>query len=151
MEPIQDDPPKKVPTFESMFPAEPIQDDRVDVIREALTEARWSMENGEFPHEAKMDEAIAALDRLVAARDRLTKERDVAWEGIGVLKAERDRLIQALRAVKNRKNQVCADYMECTHVGCSSSYEAFAIADEALTKATEEPKELPWTDPMQGA
>jgi hypothetical protein len=42
---------------------------------------------------------------------------------------------KALREIKERKDQVCEDFELCTHPACKSSYEAFAIADQALRKA----------------
>ncbi len=44
-----------------------------------------------------------------------------------------DALQQALQEIKDRKNQVCVYYEQCGHAGCASSYEAFAIADKALS------------------
>jgi len=41
----------------------------------------------------------------------------------------------ALREIKERPNQVCAEFEICQHVGCQSSYLAFAIADAALAPA----------------
>jgi len=48
------------------------------------------------------------------------------------------KLLAALEEVKERKNQVCEGYELCRHVGCASSYEAFAIADKALADARAE-------------
>jgi hypothetical protein len=46
--------------------------------------------------------------------------------------AENKRLRDALEKVYDRKNQVCGQFEICEHVGCKSSYEAFAIAMQAL-------------------
>ena len=40
--------------------------------------------------------------------------------------------VEALESIKNRPMQVCGGFEVCNHVGCNSSYTAFAMADRAL-------------------
>lgn len=76
---------------------------------------------------------------LIGGRPSLAPNDQAYWETIEGLKLEVAWLrrmltpaVQALRDIKDRKNQVCANYELCEHVGCTSSYEAYAIADKAM-------------------
>ena len=46
--------------------------------------------------------------------------------------------LEAHEKIKDRPNQVCAEYELCTHAVCHSSYVAFAIADLAITDISAE-------------
>lgn len=41
-------------------------------------------------------------------------------------------VVEAMRTIKEREGKVCDEYETCTHAACQSSYNAWAIADEAL-------------------
>lgn len=48
-------------------------------------------------------------------------------------------LEEALRAVKDRRPQVCENFEMCDHIECTASYEAFAIADAVLAALEKKP------------
>jgi len=43
------------------------------------------------------------------------------------------RLMDALKKIRTTQGKVCSSYEICTHEACASSYNSWAIADEALT------------------
>jgi hypothetical protein len=48
------------------------------------------------------------------------------------LRAEVERLREALERIRTDEGKVCDTYETCTHRACQSSYAAWAIADAAL-------------------
>ncbi len=50
--------------------------------------------------------------------------------------------LAAHKQIKDRPNQVCAEYELCSHVVCQSSYIAFAIADLTITDISAELKRM---------
>lgn len=51
------------------------------------------------------------------------------------LEAEVERLRAALERIRRDEGKVCAEFTECEHRACQSSYTAWAIADEALQRS----------------
>lgn len=103
---------------------------------EALAQLETEIQSS-YPGDV-VDNLRAMLTAAEAARDRYRELLDQTHDGAVEARAERNRYREALERVKNRKNQVCTDYMDCTHPVCSSSYEAFVIADTALSEVPDE-------------
>ena len=76
-------------------------------------------------------DAMAIITDYLHAYERLAGVEKMAIE-LDRLRARCERLAKALQEIKDRPNQVCAEYETCKHSVCESSYAAFAIADEAL-------------------
>ena len=61
-------------------------------------------------------------------------------ETVNVVSDDLKIAIEALKKIKKEEGRVCCNFELCTHSACSSSYGAWAIADEALAKLKEAQK-----------
>lgn len=89
--------------------------------------------------EARIAELERERDRLEGVmRELQIPDLIVAQQALAIaqerdaLRAHVAHLAAALREIKDRPIQVCAEFETCTHVVCAASYAAFAIADAAL-------------------
>ena len=48
------------------------------------------------------------------------------------LRAEKERLLKALKEIRDNQGKVCKEYEICKHESCRSSYTSWAIASKAL-------------------
>jgi hypothetical protein len=110
----------------------PLEDD-IRLILAALAEAQRERDEAAKFFTVPLPEPGSDMGRVIIAARLAVSERDAA-------QAEAAKLREALVAVKERKNQVCAEYETCTHDGCRASYEAFAIADAAPPSTTATPE-----------
>jgi hypothetical protein len=114
--------------------------EQLRALRKDWLESSGSVHRGDVLRLA--DAALAYLQRAEDAE----KQRDDSEESARMMQDRLQRLIdgthaaqarcarlrEALQDIKDRKNQVCEGFELCQHPVCTSSYEAFAIADAAL-------------------
>lgn len=90
----------------------------------------------EIDHDAAISYVLGLADEAA----RITKPN---WESeiryVAALASQAKKMEEALRAVKYRRPQVCENFEMCDHIGCTASYEAFAIADAALAALEKKP------------
>ncbi len=82
-----------------------------------------------------MREAADEIERLEAERDEWKESNRLSAADAVANANERDRLRKALRKIRADSGSVCDQYEICEHRSCASSYNAWAIADQALAEA----------------